>query len=176
MTTNVKFWAILVVVLLMLFFSSSGRAGNTSNAKAKKGATKERIERGRYLVMMGGCNDCHTDGFMESEGTLPESQWLTGSTFGFMGPWGTSYPMNLRNMVSRMDEATWMNYVSSYKAMPPMPWWELHMMKKQDLSAIYAFIKSLGPKGEEAPANLPPGVMPTTPYFDFEPKFPTPGK
>ncbi|WP_052472064.1 hypothetical protein [Marinobacter similis] len=32
------------------------------------------IDRGRYLVKMSGCNDCHTAGYMPSEGTVPESQ------------------------------------------------------------------------------------------------------
>ena len=54
------------------------------------------IERGRYLVKIGGCNDCHTPGYAQSGGKVPEAQWLSGVPLGFNGPWGTSYASNLR--------------------------------------------------------------------------------
>ena len=106
---------------------------------------------------------------------MPESEWLVGSAMGFMGPWGVTYPVNIRNMVSRMEETEWVNYVQTYEAAPPMPWWSLHNMTPQDIRAVYAYVKSLGPKGEEAPANLPPGTEPATPYFNFSPIFPAGG-
>ncbi|MBV8198546.1 MAG: cytochrome C, partial [Candidatus Eremiobacteraeota bacterium] len=49
------------------------------------------IERGHYLVGYGSCNDCHTPGWRESDGTIPVSRWMTGSSLGYRGPWGTSY-------------------------------------------------------------------------------------
>ena len=33
-------------------------------------------ERGRSAVVIGGCNDCHTDGYLQTEGDVPEEQWL----------------------------------------------------------------------------------------------------
>ena len=36
-------------------------------------------EAGRYIVEIAGCNDCHTDGYMETNGQIPESEWLKGS-------------------------------------------------------------------------------------------------
>src|SRR5580765_696241 len=48
------------------------------------------IKRGRYLTIVGGCNDCHTAGYAPSGGQVPETQWLLGDgTVGFRGPWGT---------------------------------------------------------------------------------------
>lgn len=50
---------------------------------------KNRIEKGRRLVRIAGCNDCHTPGYSQMEGNLPEKDWLLGSDVGFKGPWGT---------------------------------------------------------------------------------------
>ena len=41
-----------------------------------------------------------------------------------------------------------------------------------DLKAIYAYIKSLGPKGVAAPAALSPGVAPDRPHIAFVPQMP----
>lgn len=35
-----------------------------------------QIEAGRYLAIVGGCNDYHTEGFLMSEGKVPEENWL----------------------------------------------------------------------------------------------------
>ncbi|WP_207308770.1 c-type cytochrome [Marinobacter caseinilyticus] len=126
-----------------------------------------QIDRGRYLIMMSGCNDCHSSGYMPSEGTLPESQWLMGDTLGWHGPWGTTYPINLRLFASQMDEDEWVSVVTTAKPRPPMPWWALHEMEEQDVRAIYAFIRSLPVEGTEAPAALEPGVTPKTAYFQL---------
>ncbi len=45
---------------------------------------------GEYLVAIGGCNDCHTDGWNHSPGNVPLERRLTGSAIGWHGPWGTS--------------------------------------------------------------------------------------
>jgi len=50
------------------------------------GPDAAQVDRGRYLVRIGGCNDCHTAGYPEAAGKLPEGQWLTGSAVGFRGP------------------------------------------------------------------------------------------
>jgi mono/diheme cytochrome c family protein len=55
-----------------------------------------QVKRGRYLVQIGGCNDCHTAHYPEKGGKVPEAQWLTGDALGWQGPWGTTYPTNLR--------------------------------------------------------------------------------
>src|SRR5690606_30055477 len=41
------------------------------------------VEAGRYYVVVAGCNDCHTPGFMENADGVPEAQWLTGMPVGF---------------------------------------------------------------------------------------------
>lgn len=128
------------------------------------------VEAGRYLVRMGGCNDCHTPGFMEANGQVLESEWLTGSPLGWRGPWGTSYPSNLRLFVAETPEELFVQILKTRKANPPMPWPSVNAMTEQDARAVYRFIKSLGPKGERMPLALGPGDEPQGPYLDMTPK------
>ena len=130
-----------------------------------------QIERGRYLVSVTGCNDCHTPGYPESGGEVPQSDWLTGSTVGFQGPWGTTYPANLRLLMASLSESQWLEQARA-TARPPMPWFALRKMTDADLKAIYAFVHHLGTKGEPAPDYVPPGQAVLTSYIEFTPKPP----
>ncbi len=121
---------------------------------------KPQIERGRYLVKIGGCNDCHTPGYGPSGGKVAEKEWLVGDTLGFSGPWGTTYASNLRNLVAGMTEQQWLHRAQHTEMRPPMPSPALQAMKPEDLKAVYRFIRWLGPRGSAAPAYLPPGEKP----------------
>lgn len=125
------------------------------------------LKRGRYLVMIGGCNDCHTAGFAPSGGKVPESQWLEGDRLGWRGPWGTTYPVNLRLYMQDLTEGDWVKKAKTLSARPPMPWWSLHEMSERDLKALYRYVRHLGPAGKPAPAYLPPDQAPPQPYVQF---------
>ncbi|HKI51403.1 MAG TPA: hypothetical protein VJ995_04965 [Geothermobacteraceae bacterium] len=130
-------------------------------------AELNQLERGHYLAMIAGCNDCHTPGYLLGEGKTPESAWLTGDAFGWRGPWGTTYAPNLRLLINSLSEEQWLALARTLKTRPPMPWYTVNIMQEEDLTAIYEFVRSLGPAGEPAPAYLPPGQEPTTPYALF---------
>lgn len=134
-------------------------------ATALSGA--ELVERGRYLVKIAGCNDCHTAGYAPSGGNVPEDQWLTGDKLGFRGPWGTTYPINLRLHVQAYSEEQWLEYARSMQSRPPMPWFALRDMTEDDRRAIYHYMRHLGPAGEPAPVYLPPGERPNGPVIQF---------
>ena len=125
------------------------------------------LAKGEYLVKVGGCNDCHTATYGASGGKTPKEQWLTGSSQGFMGPWGTTYPSNLRLSLSKMSEAQWLVYSSTFHTRPPMPDFTVREMSEEDRRALYRFIVSLGQAGDAAPAYLPPGQQPSPPYFQL---------
>lgn len=129
----------------------------------------DAVQAGRYLIKTAGCNDCHTEGFMENP-EIPESEWLTGSVIGWQGPWGTTYPKNLRLTVHNMTEEEWVTMLKTRKGMPPMPWPSVNNLSEQDARAMYAYIKWLGLKGEMAPTLLAPGVQPLTPYLSLVPQ------
>jgi hypothetical protein len=128
------------------------------------------IDAGRYLVKIAGCNDCHTAGWEQTGGNLPEAMWLTGLPIGWRGPWGTTYASNLRLYVQGFTADTWVQTMRSRSVRPPMPWSSLHAMSDADLRAIYLYIKELGPAGKAMPAFVPAGQEPITPYFLMEPQ------
>ena len=156
--------------MAMLCSAASGEevAGTTSKPPAVVAATP--VDAGRYLVVLGGCNDCHTAGWMESGGNVAETDWLTGSPVGWRGPWGTTYPSNLRLLVAEMDEEAWVVMLRTRKDRPPMPWMNVNRLSDVDARALYAFIKSLGNVGTRMPAYAAPGMEPATPYFVMEPQ------
>ena len=127
------------------------------------------IARGRYLAVIAGCNDCHTAGFAQSGGSTPESEWLLGDGIGFRGPWGTTYPVNLRLYLNGLSEDQWLDVARKLKSRPPMPSYALNQMEEDDLRAIFRFVKSLGETGSVVPAYVGPGAEPKTPYIVFEP-------
>lgn len=150
---------ILYLILLSVLISNVVWASNN-----------QQIDRGRYLVTIAGCNDCHTAGYLPKAGNVPVSAWLKGDSFGWNGPWGTTYGPNLRLFMQGLSEDQWVKEAKSLKRRPPMPWFSLNAMKEEDLRAIYQFVKSLGAPGKQAPAYLPPGKVPPMPYA----KFPSP--
>ena len=125
------------------------------------------IGAGKYLIMVGACNDCHTPGWMQKGIEVPETEWLTGLNIGFRGPWGTTYASNLRDKVPTMSEAQWVQYARTTELRPPMPWFALRDMSDADLRALYRFIVYLGPGGQPAPAYVPPDQEPKPPYVTF---------
>lgn len=138
-----------------------------ARAVASAPTDSELLARGDYLVRIAGCNDCHTPGYMEMQGKVDKAQWLTGNPMGFRGPWGTTYPPNLRLRLAEMDEAKWLAYSADLHTRPMMPDFNVRAMSEDDRRAIYRFVTSLGVVGQPAPAYLPPGQEPSPPYISL---------
>jgi hypothetical protein len=113
------------LVLLTARCGSAPAEAMTPNASASATASTDRptsalVERGKYLVTVGGCNDCHTPFIMTEQGPAPDMTrmlsghpesapmpapprlpegpwlWLGGATnTAFAGPWGVSFALNL---------------------------------------------------------------------------------
>ncbi len=157
----------LVVALFVLPIVNGAHAEMATRKNEAAGINRKQVEQGRYLSMIAGCNDCHTPGYLLSEGKVAETLWLTGDRFGWRGPWGTTYAPNLRLFVQGMTEKQWVASARNLKTRPPMPWFNLNKMHIEDLRSIYQFLRSLGPGGEAAPAYVPPHQEPKTPYALF---------
>jgi mono/diheme cytochrome c family protein len=130
-------------------------------------------EAGKRVSIIGGCHDCHTDGFAISGGKIDDEVALRGSAIGFQGAWGTTYPANLRLTLSRMNEDEFVKYGHSFQTRPPMPWFNVHAMTEDELRSFYRYVKSLGEPGMPTPEYVAPGVTPITPFIVFEPQMPT---
>jgi hypothetical protein len=111
-------WLILLAVLVVGLISLAG-----SQEKSKVNSSTANMEkRGKYLVTLGGCNDCHSPKVMTEAGPQPDETrllsghpgnetlpgtppglfgpkgWgaLTSNSFtAWVGPWGTSFAYNL---------------------------------------------------------------------------------
>lgn len=141
-----------------------------SNAHA---ADTDPVQRGRYLVQVAGCNDCHTAGYILAPDKVPESTWLTGDQLGWSGPWGTTYASNLRLAMQAYDEEQWLAIARQANFRPPMPSHTLRIMDEADLRGIYRYVRHLGAAGNRAPDYVPPGGTPKGPVVVF-PSPPTP--
>ena len=102
--------AVLVIVAPVVL----ARVAGTRGAR-----TEARVERGRYLVSIMACNDCHTpwkmgaagpepdmtrflsghpEGFATTPAPAPSGTWLWAgapTNTAYAGPWGVSYTANL---------------------------------------------------------------------------------
>jgi hypothetical protein len=102
--------------LALLGMAGLAACGKTEAATA---GTQDRVSRGKYLVSVLGCNDCHTPLKMGPQGperdysrllsghpehikvgeppAVPEPWMMTMVSTGtaFAGPWGTTFAMNL---------------------------------------------------------------------------------
>jgi hypothetical protein len=88
----------------------------------------------------------------------------------WQGPWGTTYASNLRLRVQEWPEDTWVQTLKTRKDRPPMLWMNVNQMSEKDARAIYAYIQSLGQKGEHMPLAVAPGEQPSTPYLSLFPQ------
>lgn len=149
-------------------------AASTTGGPYVAASTTEQA--GEYLTTLGGCNDCHTPQWAETNGNVPPADRFVGSSVGYRGPWGTSYPANLRLLTQRLSEDQWVDILKTAAhghGDPPMPWMNTRQMSDHDLRAMYRYIHSLGPAGQRTPRGVPPGQEPTTPYINFVPTQPT---
>jgi mono/diheme cytochrome c family protein len=152
-----RFAASLTLVATIFMAASEEAAGEIS------------AERGLRVSIVGGCHDCHTEGYRQSEGKLDPEKSLKGSQIGWRGPWGTTYASNLRLTARALTEDGFVLYTSTLKTSPPMPWYRVRAMQENELRSLYRYIKSLGDAGEQAPTALGPEVEPTTTFVVLEP-------
>jgi len=157
--------AIAVTALAIVWQSLPADTPAPHLAAATVDAHADSVSRGRYLVQVAGCNDCHTAHYAELGGKVPEQDWLTGDAVGWSGPWGTTYPINLRLYLADLTAEQWLVIAHSVVARPPMPWFNLKAMSDADLLAIYHYVRAMGPAGTLAPAYVPPGSIAQTPAW-----------
>jgi mono/diheme cytochrome c family protein len=80
----------LGIAALVLPVASYTQEAKPQMKKIAMQTTMDKVQRGRYLVTITGCNDCHTPGYAQTNGKVPEKQWLTGDMLGWRGTCGQS--------------------------------------------------------------------------------------
>jgi len=160
----------IVAAFTWAAFCATSIAADAPARSSAKTAINKETERGRYIIAISGCNDCHTPGFLLNGGKTPEKDWLTGGVTGWRGPWGTTYPTNLRLYFQEITEAQWVQVAKEIQRRPPMPYFSLNAMSEADVRSVYKYIRSLGPAGKPAPKFVPPDKVPPQPYVQFPDK------
>lgn len=146
-------------------------------AEQAKATPADPIARGKYLSIVGGCNDCHTPGTFY--GMPDTTRMLSGSELGWQGPWGVSYPRNLTpDMETGLGTWTEDDIVQTLRTgkkkdgsplLPPMPWPMYSQMTDEDLHALAAYLKSIPPVKHKAPDIVPPTAKATGARLIFPP-------
>ena len=127
------------------------------------------VARGAQVAITSGCHDCHTAGYAET-GKIDPAAALKGTGLGWQGPWGTTYPANLRLIAKdKGSEDAFLHYARTFQARPPMPYMNVHAMDESDIRSLYQYIISLGEAGDAVPDYAPPGQEPKTPYIVIAP-------
>ena len=130
------------------------------------------IERGRYLVAVAGCSDCHTPGALL--GRPDATRRLAGSDVGFAVPGLGVFPG--RNLtpdpetgLGRWTEADIVAALTKgvrpdgRTLAPVMPWRALAGLTPADARSIAAYLKSLPPVHNPVPGPFGPTEVPDMP-------------
>jgi cytochrome c553 len=153
-------------------------------AQQPGGGANADVERGRYLVGITGCHDCHSP---KIKGMTPDlTRALSGrpsttslpskadnevhaslDLTAWTGPWGQSVASNLTpdpatGIGTRYTEAAFIQTMRTGKKpngtmiQPPMPSEVYQNMTDADLRAIWAYLRTIKPIQNAVLAGLPP--------------------
>ena len=128
-------------------------------------AADPRVERGKYLVEIGGCTDCHTPGNFFGHPDM--TRYLGGSDVGFALPGhGVFVPPNLTpDKETGLGTWTAEQIVAAITTgerpdgrvlVPSMPWRNYAHLTKYDALAIAAYLKTLPPISNKVPGPFGP--------------------
>ena len=155
--------------------------------------TQAQIEKGKYLVGIMGCADCHAPKKMTAQGPIPDpdlglsghpaqipigkvvktQDWVLFHPMNTIavGPWGATFSANLsphatgigswteEQFIIAMTEGKSKGIRSARPLLPPMPWQNYVHAKKEDLIAIFAYLKSCKPIENVVPQPISPDKL-----------------
>jgi mono/diheme cytochrome c family protein len=140
-------------------------------ATAPSAADRKLIERGKYLVTLGGCLDCHTPGYFFGKPDM--DRFLGGSEVGFEIPGlGVFHGPNLtpdrETGLGNWSEKDIIRAVRTgvrpdgRELAPIMPWRAFASLTDTDAQAIAAFLKSIPPVSNKVPGPFGASERPTS--------------
>lgn len=150
--------AAMAVALASLLLSAPANAGSPA------------VERGKYLVNLAGCNDCHTPGYFLGKPDM--SRYLGGSEVGFELPGlGVFHGPNLTpDKETGLGGWTDAQIVAALQTgkrpdgrelAPIMPWHAFAKLTRQDVDAIVAFLRSIPAVKNKVAGPFGPSETPT---------------
>jgi mono/diheme cytochrome c family protein len=135
-----------------------------------KAADRQLVERGKYLVTVANCTDCHTPGHFFGKPDLKRE--LGGSEVGFEIPGlgifhGPNLTPDQATGLGSWSEADIVTAIQTGRRpdarelAPIMPWQAFAKLTKSDAQAIAAYLKSLPPVRNKVPGPFGPSETPT---------------
>lgn len=189
------FASVVFVATILVSFSPLTRKGRINNNTAIPSLkyTHAQIEKGKYLVEIMGCADCHAPKKMTAQGPIPDpdlelsghpakipmgkvlknQDWVLFHPMNTVavGPWGATFSANLtpdatgigswseQQFIIAMTEGKSKGLRTARPLLPPMPWQNYVHMKKEDLVAVFAYLKSCKPVENAVPQPISPDKL-----------------
>ena len=175
-------WISGICVLVMLT-----AAATSGDAQQRGGGNAAAVERGRYLVGITGCHDCHSPkikgmtpdlsrGLSGRPSTTPVPSKADGEVHASLdltawtGPWGQTVASNLTpdpetGIGKRYTEATFIRAMrtgmkpNGTPIQPPMPSEVYQNMTDEDLRGIWAYLQTVKPIRNAVFAGLAPAAQ-----------------
>lgn len=130
----------------------------------------DAVERGKYLVGIAGCNDCHTPGYFLGKPDM--GRYLGGSEVGFEIPGlGVFHGPNLtpdkdtglggwtdEQIITAIAEG---KRPDGRELAPSMPWRAFASLTPDDRKAVVAFLRSIPAVSNKVPGPFGPSEKPT---------------
>ena len=134
-------------------------------------ADRASVERGKYLVNLGGCTDCHTPGYFF--GKPDAARPLGGSEVGFELPGvGVFHGPNLTpDRETGLGNWSEQDIVTALRTgvrpdgrelAPIMPWRAFAELTDTDLHSVALYLKSLAAVRNQVPGPFGPQEQPTS--------------
>jgi len=141
-------------------------------------AAETQIERGKYLVTLGGCGDCHTPGNFLGHPDM--KRLLAGSEVGFAIPGlgvfaGRNLTPDKETGLGNWSAAEIVTAMTTGKRpdgpilAPIMPWRDLAHLTATDAEAIAAYLKSIPAVSNIVPGPFGPDEKPSVLVFMIVP-------
>lgn len=143
-----------------------GAAAFVAISSMSADASSTQVARGKYLVTVAGCNDCHTAGYFL--GKLDTAHRLGGSDVGFELPGlgafvGPNLTPDKETGIGNWTKAQIVATLQTGKTpdgrvlAPIMPWRAYTHLSKSDAYAIASYLKTLKPVHHRVPGPFGPG-------------------
>src|SRR5262245_46138931 len=170
--------AAVLLVAMCVFTAFTALSCSMKGAEKAATASVDPVVRGRYLVTIMSCNDCHTPGYFY--GAPDTTRRLSGSDIGWIGPWGVVHARNL-TPDSATGIGTWTseqivtalrsgNTPDGSQLAVIMPWMNYSsILDQDDAMAIAAYLKSLPPITHKNLDRVPAGGKPVGATVAFPP-------
>jgi mono/diheme cytochrome c family protein len=158
------------------FVATVGLIASVSSLPTR--ADEAQVARGKYLVGIAGCNDCHTPGYFFGKPDM--ARFLGGSEVGFEIPGlgvfaGRNITPDKETGIGNWTEDEIITALQTgmrpdgRQLAPIMPWHAFASLTSEDVTAIAVFLKSLPPVSNAVPEPVSPGQAVTTFMFRILP-------